>query len=317
MEGVTDYPMRALLTSLGGIDECVSEFLRVSAHVPPARVFGRYIPESQTGWKTASGTPVVPQLLGGDPQKLAGAAEVLIGMGAPSIDLNFGCPAKTVNRHDGGASLLKCPDRIDGIIRAVRERCGGRVPVTAKIRLGWENPEDVFEIARRVQDAGADRLVVHARTKAMGYGGKAQWEFIRDLRHTLSVPLVANGDISTPEDFEACRQMTGCDTFMIGRGAVKDPYLFLRIRGTAFKKDLPGVLEQFIRLIGSDEKLLGFEGGRVKQFVKFLASADESMAAFFEYSKKCIKISEIASAIPEFFSLRNSPPNRSGVLQPA
>src|SRR5262245_29577477 len=110
MEGVTDAPMRALLTAIGGIDWCVSEFLRISENVPPPRVFARYVPESGLGWRTAAGTPVVPQLLGGDALKLAEAADVLVRLGAPEVDLNFGCPAKTVNRHDGGATLLQYPE---------------------------------------------------------------------------------------------------------------------------------------------------------------------------------------------------------------
>ena len=136
MEGITDPPMRRLLTGIGGIDWCVSEFIRVSGHVLPDRVIRRFVPEAETGWKTVFGVPVVPQILGGDPEVMAGMARALERMGAPGVDLNFGCPAKTVNKHDGGASLLKCPERLGGIVRAVRDALR-RIPVTVKIRLGW------------------------------------------------------------------------------------------------------------------------------------------------------------------------------------
>src|SRR5262249_40055538 len=137
MEGVTDAPMRALLSERGGFTYCVSEFLRVSRDVPPARVFHEFLPELRSGCRTPSGLPVHLQLLGGDSEKMAQSALLACQLGAGAIDINFGCPAPTVNRHDGGATLLKYPDRIREIVGAIRKAVPAEIPVSAKLRLGW------------------------------------------------------------------------------------------------------------------------------------------------------------------------------------
>ena len=121
MEGVTDAPMRALMGESGALTFAVSEFLRVSHEVPPLHVSYRHVPALKTQSRTATGMPVAVQLLGGNPERLAATAKLCADAGAYAIDLNFGCPAKTVNRHDGGATLLKCPERIYAIVKAVRD----------------------------------------------------------------------------------------------------------------------------------------------------------------------------------------------------
>ena len=136
MEGVTDAPMRAFLTELGGFSYCVSEFYRISQDVPSSRSFPSHIPELRTDARTRAGTPVQVQLLGGNPERLAAAAINGVEAGARAIDLNFGCPARTVNQHDGGASLLQHPGRIEAIVRAVRSALPREIPVSAKLRLG-------------------------------------------------------------------------------------------------------------------------------------------------------------------------------------
>src|SRR5690606_31301206 len=143
MEGITDASMRSLQSESGAFQFCVSEFIRVSHHPVPAKVFSRCIPELENGARTLSGIPVPIQLLGGDPVLVAESAAIAVDCGAQAIDLNFGCPAPTVNRHDGGATLLKCPARIRAMVRAVRSALDVRIPVSAKVRLGWEDPGDV------------------------------------------------------------------------------------------------------------------------------------------------------------------------------
>lgn len=229
MEGVTDFPMRALLTEMGGFDYCVSEFFRISHCVPRSKVFLKQIPELVTGGKTSSGTPVQVQLLGGNSKNLAESAYRTFEAGAQAIDLNFGCPAPTVNRHDGGASLLRCPERIYEIIAAVRERLPLNIPVSAKLRLGWENPNDIFLNAEMAEKAGASWITIHARTKMQGYRPPAYWKFIGEVRRSLSIPVVANGDIWTIDDLIRCQEETGCIHFMIGRSALANPALPIQI----------------------------------------------------------------------------------------
>ncbi len=222
MEGVTDAPMRAILTESGAFTFCVSEFLRVSHTVPPAKVFYRHVPELKEGAVTPSGTPVSVQLLGGDPERLGHAALVAQGAGAKAIDLNFGCPAKTVNRHDGGASLLKYPHRIEAIVAAV---CAAvpDLPVSAKLRLGWECRDDIHHNAEAAVRGGARWLTIHARTKEQGYAPPVFWKPVGEVSRALNIPVLVNGDIWSREDFLRCREEAGLEHFMVGRGAVADP----------------------------------------------------------------------------------------------
>ncbi|MCB1639998.1 MAG: tRNA-dihydrouridine synthase, partial [Thiothrix sp.] len=139
MEGVLDAAMRALLTRIGGYDRCVTEFVRITNQQLPARVFQRRCPELLQGGHTAAGVPVYVQLLGGDPDYMALNARTVETLGAPGIDLNFGCPSKTVNRNDGGSTLLREPERVHRIVTRVRQAVSPQVPVTVKIRLGFHD----------------------------------------------------------------------------------------------------------------------------------------------------------------------------------
>jgi tRNA-dihydrouridine synthase C len=225
MEGVTDYPMRALLTELGGYKFCVSEFVRVTHEVPPDHVFYRFVPELKVGGKTASDIPVVVQILGGDPARMAKTALRLIQLGALGIDINFGCPAPTVNRHDGGAAILKEPHRVREIVGAVRAVVPSNIPVSAKVRLGWEKVDEIHSIAEAVVLGGASWITIHARTRAQGYAKPVHWKMIGEVNKRLSIPVVANGDICSIADFRMCREETGCEHYMIGRGALGEPAL--------------------------------------------------------------------------------------------
>lgn len=229
MEGVTDAPMRSLLTEQGGFSYCVSEFLRVAQEVPPAKVYQKHIPELDYQWQTLAKTPVQIQLLGGDPERLSRAALLACELGASGIDLNFGCPAPTVNRSDGGATLLKYPQRIRAIVKCVRDHVPAHIPVSAKLRLGWDDSQSIFENAQMVVEGGADWMTIHARTRFQGYAPPVDWMRIGEVKKMVPIPVVANGDIWTFEDFLRCRDLTECEHFMLGRGAVVNPYLARRI----------------------------------------------------------------------------------------
>lgn len=225
MDGLTDAPMRAVQGELGAFTFAVSEFLRVSAEVPPKRVFLRHVPELSQGAMTPSGLPVQVQLLGGHPGRMAQAAVVACEAGARAIDINFGCPAPTVNRHDGGATLLKHPERIREVVAAIRAALPPEIPVSAKLRLGWASMDAIFENADRAAEGGAAWLTIHGRTRTQGYQPPADWTRIGIVRERVGIPVVANGDIWTLDDFHRCRDTTGCIHFMLGRGALANPRL--------------------------------------------------------------------------------------------
>lgn len=233
MEGLADDVLREVLTRVGGYDHAVTEFVRVSGTVLPARAFTRLSPELLNGGRTTAGTPVVVQLLGSDPGCMAANAARLAQLAPPAIDLNFGCPAPTVNRHRGGAALLGEPELLHTIVAAVRAAVPATIPVTAKMRLGIADTSLAIACATALADGGAASLVVHARTREQGYRPPAHWEWVAAIREAVSVPVVANGEVWTVADWQRCREVSGCADVMLGRGAVSDPYLARRIRGEA------------------------------------------------------------------------------------
>ena len=230
MEGLLDHALREVLTAVGGIDRCVSEFIRVTDQLLPARAFIRVMPELLNGSRTAAGVPVRAQLLGSDPACLADNAARLAELGAEGIDLNFGCPAKTVNRHRGGAVLLDEPDLLHAIMAAVRRAVPVALPVSAKMRLGHRDDDLRREAAIALATGGACELVVHGRTKLHGYRPPAYWDRIADIRAAVHIPVVANGEIWTVADAQRARVESGCHALMLGRGMVADPGLAWALR---------------------------------------------------------------------------------------
>lgn len=225
MEGVLDHTLRDLLTRMPGIDICVTEFIRVTTQLLPRSVFYRLAPELEEGSHTPNGVPVLVQLLGNDPAAMGDNAVRAAELGAKGIDLNFGCPAKTVNKSRGGAILLKDPEEVYSITRGVRDALPDEVPLSAKMRLGFYDKSLALENAQAIEEAGAIRVTVHARTKLEGYKPPAHWEWIARIREAVSIPVVANGEIWTVEDLHRCREISGCEDVMIGRGMIANPFL--------------------------------------------------------------------------------------------
>jgi len=230
MEGLLDFVLRDILTRVCGVDRCVSEFIRITDTLLPERVYARLVPELLHGGKTTSGVAVRPQLLGSDPVCLAENAARVAAMGCDGVDLNFGCPTKVVNRHRGGAALLEEPELLYQIVSAVRAAVPARQAVSAKMRLGLNDDKRAEECALAIEAGGAGELVVHARTKRDGYRPPAYWQRINDIAQVVRLPLVANGEIWTVADALACRQASGCQSLMLGRGMVANPGLGLGVR---------------------------------------------------------------------------------------
>jgi tRNA-dihydrouridine synthase C len=273
MEGLLDYPLRDILTRVGGVDRCVSEFIRVSGTLLPDRVFTRIVPELLHGSRTAAGVPVRAQLMGSDPVCLAENAAKLAALQPAGIDLNFGCPAKVVNRHGGGASLLDDPPLLARIVSSVRRAVPAHVPVSAKMRLGNLDDSLAIDAAQAIAGSGACELVVHGRTRAQGYRPPAYWSRINDVREAVSIPVIANGEIWTVEDAVRCRAESGCHGVMIGRGMVCNPGLALAIvhpghPGVAWDALLPW-LSTFWSLIQMRVQPHA-RVGRLKQWLNFL-----------------------------------------------
>jgi len=192
-------------------------------------VFHRVVPELGQGGRTPAGVPVRAQLMGSDAACLAENAARLAGLGPAGIDLNFGCPAKVVNRHGGGAALLQDPELLYRIVAAVRRAVPPTMRVSAKMRLGFDDDTRAEDCARAIEAGGAGQLVVHGRTRAHGYRPPAYWSRIGDIAQAVRIPVVANGEIWSVDDARRCIAESGCTDLMLGRGIVSDPGLALAI----------------------------------------------------------------------------------------
>ena len=318
MEGLLDHTLRDILTRVGGIDRCVSEFIRVTGTLLPERVFLCVVPELRHGGRTRAGVPVRAQLLGSDPVCLAENAARLASLGPAGIDLNFGCPAKAVNRHRGGAVLLDEPELIARIVAAVRRAVPAHLPVSAKMRLGYLDDTRALDCARAIEASGADEVVVHARTKAHGYRPPAYWERIADIRAVVAIPVVANGEIWTADDAARCRVVSGCHALMLGRGMVADPGLALAIcrpprdgaaqgHGLVWADLLP-LVHEFWELIQAHVEPR-HRAGRLKQWLNFLRRRYLEAEAAYASVRTINDPAEVARRLfPPTFPLAESTP---------
>ncbi len=180
--------------------------------------------------------PIGLQLFGADGEVLARAAEMISELKPDFIDLNAGCPVRKVCKRNGGAALLKDPDRLGRIVEGMI--AAARVPLTVKIRVGWWREEcNHLVVAPILEEAGAAALSVHARTRAQRYEGTARWEHITEVVDSVSIPVVGNGDVNSPEDAEEMFRQTGCAAVMIGRAAVGNPWIFERTNARLRSED--------------------------------------------------------------------------------
>jgi tRNA-dihydrouridine synthase C len=271
MEGLADPLMRNVLTALGGYDWGICEFVRVTESVLPNRTFLRTCPELANGSRTAAGTPMREQLLRSDPHFMAANARRVVKHRPAGVDINFGCPAPTVFRHRGGSALLGEPELLHAIVSAVRLVVPRDIPFTAKMRLGIEDDSLAVDCAQAIEAAGADELIVHGRTKVDGYRPPARWAQIDRVRAAVDMPIIANGEVWTVEDFRACQRESGCADVMIGRGALADPLLARRVRGEAvggWADLVPSVATYWHGVRG--RALPVHAGGRIKQWLMLL-----------------------------------------------
>lgn len=296
MEGLTDFDMRRTLTELSPYTWCVTEFLRITQQLLPVSVFLRHMPELKTSSKTASGTPVHLQLLGSEPSVLADNAARAAELGALAIDINFGCPSKTVNKHRGGAALLNEPELIYRIMAAVRDAVPRHIPISAKIRLGIDDAGKLADNVAAVAQAGSSWLTIHARTKAQGYRPPVDWHAIAKAKqYAGEMKIIANGDVHSKAAAESCRLITGCNALMLGRAAVSQPGLVAEIAENCAPLEWAVVKSaqlNFLRsMTGQDIGMVG----RYKQWLAMTslhypeAAADFAMVKRLKHRKEIIE----------------------------
>lgn len=290
MQGVLDPFVRQLLTEVNDYDLCITEFVGVIDQLLPEKVFYRLCPELKNQGFTSSGTPVRVQLLGQHPECLAGNAIRAIELGSHGIDLNCGCPSKTVNGSNGGAALLKQPELIYRATQALRQAVPSEFPVSVKVRLGWDNISQAFEIADAVEQGGATEITVHGRTKSDGYrANRINWKKIGEVREHLSIPVIANGEIWHWQDGQDCLSQTGCQDLMVGRGALNIPNLSHVLKSNAEKmpwNEIQKILQKYANV--ENEYGSGFyHVARIKQWLRYLNKEYDEANQEFDKIKTC------------------------------
>lgn len=221
MAAVSDLPFRRLCRELG-VGLVTTELISINGLVLGR---GKMAEKSRALLQThPSERPRGVQLFGSDPALFAEAAKIAVEEGADLIDINMGCPVSKVCRLGAGAALLKDPDHAARLVEAAAGAV--KAPVTVKMRAGWDDagPGGVL-IAKRLYNAGASAIAVHARTRSQGYSGRADWRIIGAIKAALPIPVIGNGDVFTPEDALSMKEQTNCDGVMIGRGAMSSPLL--------------------------------------------------------------------------------------------
>ncbi len=289
MEGVMDWRMRDIICGLGGFDLCVSEFVRVVNLTLPTRSFLKLCPELERGSQTPDGTPMRVQLLGQDPHAMAANAARAVALGSPGVDINFGCPAKLVNRHGGGASLLAFPETMQQIVAAVRAAVPAEQPVTAKMRLGCDDAKGAVECAQALCEGGAHWIVVHGRTRAQGYRPPVDWESIARINDAVPIRVIANGDINSPETYKKCREISGCRDVMVGRGVLSIPNLAEVLLGRAEPLPWGEVVKLMAQYTRFEQERMGdkYLSGRLKQWMKHLCEHYPEARLAFEKARVC------------------------------
>ncbi len=231
MAGVTDWAFRTVCAEMGAnitVTEMVSSRALVYRDQKSAKLL-----------RKNAGSLCGAQIFGNDPDIMAQAAVLALEIsGCDFLDINMGCPMPKIANSGDGCGLMRTPELAGRIVSAVKQAMS--VPVSVKCRLGWDKGSiNVLDFARRMEDSGADLLTVHGRTRSMLYSGVADWDMITKVKHSLSIPVIANGDITDFDKALSCRKRTGADGIMIGRAAFGDPWVFARTRAALEDRYIP------------------------------------------------------------------------------
>lgn len=277
MEGVGDRCFRKAMAAVGGFDEAVRDFLRVpkNAHVKSlAEVYDA---------QELDPIPLVAQIMGSDPELMGAMAQEMEKRGAKRVDVNCGCPSNTVTGRGAGSSLLKEPNFLYEVVKAVTKSVS--IPVTIKMRSGYEDTSLFKENLFAAQESGVRYITLHPRTKADGYGPPAKWELIAEAKALLKIPVVGNGDILNVQDALEMLRLTGCDALMIGRGSIINPFIFHEIRAHFSKKpyvpawqDLMRYFEVYMDEVPPDMSIK-VRVNKLKQLMSFLFKANPLLLA--------------------------------------
>ena len=301
MAGVTDISFRRLLKRCGGIGLTVSEFISVEGltrNNPKSKRQMRFFEEER---------PYAVQIFGGQPGRMAMAAEMAQEVGADILDINCGCPAPKVVKHGGGSGLLRDYARLETILKEIKKAI--TIPMTIKIRAGfYDHTINAVETARLAEACGAEHIALHGRTKEQGYKGLANWDLVRQIKEVVKVPVSGSGDVTTIEGAFARWRETNCDGVLIGRGAMQNPWIFRQIEDTLAGRevfqptleDKQQVLLEYFDMLREDMPEMAAIG-RMKQLAGQFTRGLQGGALFRTTLYHSHSVTEILDRIAEYF----------------
>jgi len=301
MAGVTDISFRRLLKQRGGVGLTVSEFISVEG-------LTRNNPKSKRQMRFYENErPFAVQIFGGQPERMRMAAEMAEEVGADILDVNCGCPAPKVVKHGGGSGLLRDLPRLETILKEIKKAI--RIPLTIKIRAGYsESTINAIETAKLAEACGVEHIALHGRTKEQGYRGLANWDLVREIKKTVSVPVSGSGDITTIQQALERFRESGCDGVLIGRGAMANPWIFRQIEETIHGRepfqptleDKRAVLLEYFEMLREDMPEMSAIG-RMKQLAGQFTRGLQGGALFRTAIYHSHSVGEILDRISEYF----------------
>ena len=306
MSGITNLPFRRIAKRLGAGLVTTEMISAMGLAMRQEKTF-RYLksdPEER---------PLSVQIFGSDPRVMAEAARRVVDAGADLVDINMGCPARKVLKTGAGGALLRSPDKVRDVVSSVRRVC--TVPVTAKIRAGWSPDQPAAcDVARAVEDCGADAITIHPRFVTQRFSGNADWEIISQIKSRVRIPVIGNGDVSSPSRALDMMQQTGCDGVMIGRAALGNPWIFRQILNLESGRDIGSptvferreiILEHFRLLIDhmGEQRATRVMRGLLLWYTKGLPHSSRFRGAFTGIHD----LDTMMTAMDDYFSLLTTP----------